>query len=455
MAAAHPTTANSNALPPFERDGVSASFLRMFIATFLPDGQQSVLTTAEASAAVVKPMTAERKCAFIDLYRDKTDEDSKPYVGTATLFVSHAWKYRVLEPFGAMLEFADSHPNAFFWFDMFTNNQHKATELPLEWWKSTFRGAIGEIGHVMLVLSPWDKPIPITRAWCLWEIMCSIDQPHVKFECVIPESMRQVYLDRLVEDPFSIMLAISGIRAEHAEAMNPSDRDMIFQAIESTVGFLEMNKRVNMQLREKYLEAAIHGVEQMSRIDEAERMEQLRFAKVLGAVGYIHDEFGDYDQAMVHYQRALAIYLRTLGEDHDLTARTYHDIGKVHLSRGNHDQALVNYERALTFHRRMLGDDHENTAASYNDIGTIYYLKRDYDQALMYYQLRIISCWTHSGIIPIQPLHTATSEKCTMPKVTTNKRLCAMRPQPSIISKRSVRTMSIRQQHGTTLRRCT
>ena len=31
-----------------------------------------------------------------------------------------------------------------------------------------------QIDHTVLVLAPWDDPIPLTQAWCLWEIYSTL-----------------------------------------------------------------------------------------------------------------------------------------------------------------------------------------------------------------------------------------------------------------------------------------
>lgn len=36
------------------------------------------------------------------------------------------------------------------------------------------RQAVKEIGHTLLVLQPWNNPRPLTRCWCLWEVLCTI-----------------------------------------------------------------------------------------------------------------------------------------------------------------------------------------------------------------------------------------------------------------------------------------
>ena len=51
--------------------------------------------------------------------------------------------------------------------DIFVGSQHKAPQLPQEWWKDAFRRAVADIGCTVLVLQPWHAPVPLTRSWCL------------------------------------------------------------------------------------------------------------------------------------------------------------------------------------------------------------------------------------------------------------------------------------------------
>ena len=55
----------------------------------------------------------------------------------------------------------------FVWLDVLCVNQHATQHLTPEWWSSIFRDAIRAIGWTVTVLSPWDDPLPLTRAWCL------------------------------------------------------------------------------------------------------------------------------------------------------------------------------------------------------------------------------------------------------------------------------------------------
>jgi hypothetical protein len=155
--------------------GVSAGFLRDLQTTLTTDPD---ITTEKLCEAVIKPATLTQRCAFLATLRGRTDSSGKPSIGRATVFVSHAWRYRVSDVIDTMLDFASADPDTdhYFWFDVFVNNQHaEGLNHPFEWWCSTFKDDIAAIGTVLLVMTPWDAPIPLTRAWCLWEIYCALE----------------------------------------------------------------------------------------------------------------------------------------------------------------------------------------------------------------------------------------------------------------------------------------
>jgi hypothetical protein len=164
------------------------------------------MTTGEVCAEIVKPASASRACAYVELLRGAGPREGATLaaVGPATVFVSHAWG----NPFRDMLAAVAAHLAAgeraatgirgqqaggdagagegageaagegaevFLWVDIFVVNQHAAGELPQEWWAQTFRQAVAGIGHTLVVLQPWSAPAPLTRSWCLWEVFSTLD----------------------------------------------------------------------------------------------------------------------------------------------------------------------------------------------------------------------------------------------------------------------------------------
>ena len=97
-------------------------------------------------------------------------------VGRAVIFVSHAWKYRLVDEVTALRAHVDKLKavpdydgrEIYLWFDICSVNQHVGVSHLDGDWGTIFSDAIGAIGSVLLVLSPWDAPIPMTRVWCLW-----------------------------------------------------------------------------------------------------------------------------------------------------------------------------------------------------------------------------------------------------------------------------------------------
>ena len=115
--------------------GVSAAFLRKFRGRTNPNH-----TTQDVCDAIITPETKDRKCAFIDTLKDEVDEQGLPYVGKATMFVSHAWGYRFEVACETMLEVAEERGGTqYFWFDLFVNNQHDTAAKPHDWWSTTFK----------------------------------------------------------------------------------------------------------------------------------------------------------------------------------------------------------------------------------------------------------------------------------------------------------------------------
>ena len=133
-----------------DNTGVSLAFLKQFHAQLFgteagqpPAFDPATLTTTEACDKFVKRLTAERQCAYIDLFRHQQAQQQPPLFAPANVFVSHAWRYAINDSLQVMIEYGEQHPNTYFWFDLLVNNQHKAVDLPQEWWRDGFQRLIG------------------------------------------------------------------------------------------------------------------------------------------------------------------------------------------------------------------------------------------------------------------------------------------------------------------------
>ena len=180
-------------------------------------------------------------------------------------------------------------------FDLFTKNQTEVASKDFDWFSSTFREGFREIGQVLLILAPWYDPIPVRRAWCLFEIFSALEDPNVTLYIKLPDSERAKLRSTLREDSEHVLQALSGIRAQNAEAKVERERDLILDVIRSSAGgFSHVNSQVKNGLVVWYI------TQLKSLIDLAPDDYQLR----LNSVRFMYD-VGLYDDALENAEKCL------------------------------------------------------------------------------------------------------------------------------------------------------
>ena len=249
-------------------------------AIILKDLQRvTTMTTKDACEEIVKPATAATKVSYVDFLQLNAK---------ANKFVSHAWKY-TFQDIVAALE-TSNQDGDILWFDICTVNQHKSETRDFVWWQTTFQDAVREIGCTVLVLSPWERPIPLTRSWCIWEVFSTL-VTGANLEVVMSDTAR--YLDVLQTDFERIMKELCQLDAEHAKAGKPKEEEQIKDAILQHGGFAEVNSRCQMGIQGALADIARNAVTE----DSFELMDGL---------GQLLAGQAKYDEALTWYEKALA-----------------------------------------------------------------------------------------------------------------------------------------------------
>ncbi|MCA9655383.1 MAG: serine/threonine protein kinase [Myxococcales bacterium] len=89
------------------------------------------------------------------------------------------------------------------------------------------------------------------------------------------------------------------------------------------------------------------------------------------ALGSLHFQRFELDQARDNYEKAIAIERAALGEDHERVASLLAYLGAVQEQAGQSEDAVASFERAIEIHRRALGPDHPELAAQYNNYAVV------------------------------------------------------------------------------------
>ena len=181
---------------------------------------------------------------------------SGPPVSDATDFASHAWKYNFVDLTRGVesylqQDFSLDRSSTWFWLDICTVNQHPEAQgsLPPDYFYTTFREGISAIGRTVLILLPWHDPLPLTRSWCLWEIV-STAAAGAKLSVVLSPHEVDEFERALGADFERVEKMMDRIDVANSEAFHRSDQERILAAAEGTPGGVHMlNTEIKRQLR--------------------------------------------------------------------------------------------------------------------------------------------------------------------------------------------------------------
>ncbi|CAF1044322.1 unnamed protein product [Adineta ricciae] len=109
-------------------------------------------------------------------------------------------------------------------------------------------------------------------------------------------------------------------------------------------------------------------------------------ALIYNQLGSIEYNRGEYQKAIVYYEKSLAINENSLSSTDPELAKSYNNIGNVYFNVGDHRRALQSHEKALAILQQALVPNHPTLASLYNNIGAVYSMTGDCGKALSYYE---------------------------------------------------------------------
>ena len=190
--------------------------------------------------------------------------------------------------------------------DVFCCNQHALTSKSdgaklkkesEELLQTGLHTAISNFEEVVMFIDSWKKPTPLTRMWCVWELL-GISRAKKDLQLALPEKEKDDLLHSLRSNYDAVLRALTQIDAARADCYNKDDKRMITEAIESGVGFADLNEIVISQIRTWLLATSTSQLRDMK--DENE-IGQFSFH-----VAELCEDLGDYDQAEKYFQDSIA-----------------------------------------------------------------------------------------------------------------------------------------------------
>lgn len=373
---------------PFPQLGIAMSAIDDFIQTVGGVSKLEGMTTTDVCVNYIIPMTKDKNCSYCDqIIQQKTTKKNPNNVNKsldkginiANVFVSHAWKYNFLNVIETLRQSQQEEEKEgnnkqifYFWFDLFSNNQHDTSNIPYEWWEGTFKSAIRRIGKTILIIHPWNNPIPLTRAWCLFEIFCSVDS-NSKFDISMTLDQYNIFLDMLMNDYDSVMKMIAIVDLSNSQSFLPLDRERILKVVSDSVGIQTLNKIVIDKLWNWVITTLSIAVEKETVIT-------LKL-KLQNRLGLLYRQQGRYEDAIQLFIQLLDLQKLHLKEDHLDTMETMNNLAEAYGMLYQYDQARNILQECLEMKKRILTIKHPDTLLSMHELAWILMCEEKYDIA--------------------------------------------------------------------------
>mmetsp|Transcript_6778 Transcript_6778/g.8574 ORF Transcript_6778/g.8574 Transcript_6778/m.8574 type:complete len:595 (-) Transcript_6778:1119-2903(-) len=344
-------------------------------------------------------------------YVDSLDENDVDHVGIANLMLSYTWGYKIGDIVDTLVDYCNSKhydtKRTYVWLCCLCVNQHRVVETSEsesgvknnntrmnhsfrkgqksdknlvddrndETIQENFLNRIEGVNEVVSMVYPWNKPMSLSRIWCLFELFTAYNEK-CEISIVMPPSERIKMIKELSsnESCFDDLLeTLNGSNIQNAEASYEMDKIRILNIIKNKAGFTTfeaLDDIVNELFTNWAKDGIMTGVETLEKVSENPTIDS-DFGLLCAQLGVMLDRQDEYDLSLQLHKKAVDIFINVYGDvDHNV-ASAHHNVGRALFKTGDLDGALAHYRRVLAIDEELVGDDHEDTATSLSNVADV------------------------------------------------------------------------------------
>lgn len=119
------------------------------------------------------------------------------------------------------------------------------------------------------------------------------------------------------------------------------------------------------------------------------------YGQIYSNMGFIYSEVENYSEAINCFLVCIEIHSK-IG-DAKMLAKDHYMLGSLFSRQMEYDQSLIHFQKALDFWKHKEGGNGPSTAAIYEDIGSVYDRKGDHQRAVEYFKKALEYFNQHSG----------------------------------------------------------
>lgn len=213
--------------PPHLLLGVTFTFVREYCEEhhLCAEG----ITSRDVGARILE-LTRTTKRSVAEMCAKKKARTGEPAVGPAEIFVSHAHSCSFVKMLDAVEAYLATHgldPNTtYLWIDLFSLRQHAINTEVVH-----IAAIERQVGLVVLVVDPWDKPVALTRVWCIYEMVHALDDS-AHLDLALPREQHDRLRAALDRDREDVERLITEFDVREVKVPNTRERHAILGIIE-------------------------------------------------------------------------------------------------------------------------------------------------------------------------------------------------------------------------------
>jgi len=325
---------------------------------------------------IVKKLCGDLKISYVELlHYQNSYEDA---IGECNVFISHAWKYDFGDLMGAIEDFErdNSNKEKFYYFlDFIAVNQFK----PQQDLKN-LQNLVSRCKYFLLILLPWNKPLPLTRMWCIYEIATAlhcekspiVSMPKKQEQCLKEELMSGAHADSIIE-------VFKKLDSENAQVSVDEDRKMIAKYINSYLGgFGKVDQKVGACLRSWVLGKLL----KINQYWPEANMTSKERGNFLILAGRFLDFQGENRKAVEMYKECIKLRRSSLTDKSDPVLIAMNNLAVAYDNLGKYELAMVIRKDLVSVKEALFGPYHESTLEVKDSLAVSYDHMNKHNEAL-------------------------------------------------------------------------
>lgn len=383
-------------------------------------------------ANVKCPIDGQKGAAYVHSINDPNA------VGRAEMILSYTWVYSIVDIVDTLEVYCQDngkHPDdVYVWIYCLCVNQHRAIELkkqnknvPFEKCHTVFEERMTKIGHIVVMMAPWQAPMYLARIWCVLEIFTA-HKNNCKVSITMPAGEKKRFIEGLMSEDGEnqinrLFSTLAKTDIKKAKASVPSDQTHILEIIENGAGYADFNKVVSGIFRKWAIGIIITEIEKERRYleDETSKKHQGKLLNYVGPLLFriareallINEDLyrrnstytaqsllligvglymtRKFDEALQTLREAYDMFESIHGREHKNTAEALYHIGLTLQHMGENDEALKMLKVALSTQETIFGREGKETILARGEIAFILLSKKgEWNESLKLSELNLV-----------------------------------------------------------------